>query len=99
MAYIDPVEASPDNYKLLIEEGNTRIVEMRIKAGESDITHSHPSELVYFVKGGKARVHMEGGETMEAEFPDGGVMAHGAWTHRVENIGDDDIHAIIFETK
>ena len=51
---------------------------MRIKAGESDITHSHPSDLAYFVKGGKARVHMENGETMEAEFPDGGVMAHGA---------------------
>ncbi len=42
---------------------------------------------------------MENGETREAEFPDGGVMAHGVWTHRVENIGDNDIHAVIFETK
>ena len=36
---------------------------------------------------------------MEAEFPDGGVMDHDEWTHRVENIGDTDIRAIVFELK
>ncbi len=72
---------------------------MTVKAGEKDQVHSHPSTLVYFISGGKARVLLPDGESMEAEFPDGGVMDHEPWTHQVENIGDTDIHAIIFELK
>ncbi len=97
MAYIDPTTASPDNYKLLLQEGNRRMVEMTLKAGTSDITHSHPDELVYFIQGSKIRIHLDNGESVEADIPDGHVMAHEAWTHRVENIGDRDIKAIIFE--
>ena len=97
MTYIDPLNASPDNYKLLLQEGNRRMVEMTLPAGTSDITHSHPAELVYFVKGSKVKIHVENGDAMEADIPDGHVMAHEAWTHRVENIGDHDLKAIIFE--
>ncbi len=99
MTYIDPVEASPDNYRVLLETDAYRMLEMRVPAGTSDIEHSHPSEAVYFVSGGKARVHLPDGETMDAEFPDGGVMEHDEWTHRVENTGDTDIVAVIFELK
>ncbi len=99
MSYIDPVEASPANYKLLVENDRVRLLEMIVKAGEKDEVHSHPSEMVYFISGGKARVHLADGDSMEAEFPDGGVMEHEAWTHQVENVGDTDIHAIIFELK
>lgn len=45
------------------------------------------------------RLHLPDGETAEAEFPDGGVMWHEEWTHRVENIGTSDITAIIVEGK
>ena len=99
MVYIDPTQASPANYKTLLEDGNKRMVEMTLKAGESDIEHSHPGEMVYFITGGKVQIHLQNGESMEAELPDGAVMAHEAWTHRVENIGSTDVHAIIFETK
>ena len=96
MTYIDPIEVSPTNYKQLFERGKVRVVEMTLKAGESDIEHSHPFEMVYFIKGGKARIHV-GNESVEADIPDGHLMEHEAWTHRVENIGDSDIHAIIVE--
>ena len=99
MPYIDPVEASPENYRVLLETDTYRMLEMRVPAGTSDVEHSHPSEAVYFVSGGKARVHLPDGETMDAEFPDGGVMDHGEWTHRVENTGETDIVAVIFELK
>jgi hypothetical protein len=36
---------------------------------------------------------------MEADIPDGHVMWHEEWTHRVENLGTTDIQAIIVETK
>jgi beta-alanine degradation protein BauB len=99
MAYIDPTEVSPNNYKTVWEDGPRRVVEMTLKAGETDIQHSHPNEVVYFVKGGKVKVHLENGESMEAGFPDGFVLPHDAWTHTVENVGTTDIFAIIYETK
>lgn len=99
MEYIDPVEVSPTNYELLLENDHVRVLEMKHGPGESDETHSHPSETVYFVKGGKLRVHLPDEEPMELEIPDGGVIWHEPWTHRVENIGTSEIHAIIVEAK
>ncbi len=98
MTYIDPTEVSANEYKLLWEEGDYRLVDMKLPAGVKDTEHSHPNEVVYFIKGGKVRIYV-GGETMEVDIPDGHVMAHEPWTHTVENIGDTDIHAILFERK
>ena len=95
--YIDPVEAASDNYKLLSRKGNVRVIEMSLKPGEIDNEHSHPSETVYFLQGGKLRIHLPDGSSMEAEIPDGHVMHHEPWTHRVENIGNTHVKAIIFE--
>ena len=99
MAYIDPVKASPSNYKLLFEDDTRRVLEMSLRAGERDTEHSHTSEVVYFITGSSLRIRMPNGESMEADIPDGHVMAHEAWTHTVENTGDKDLRAIIFEIK
>ena len=99
MTYIDPVQVSSKNYKTLMENEQARVLEMNLSAGESDVTHSHPSETVYFIKGGKVKIHLSDGEAMEADIPDGHVMWHEEWTHRVENVGTSDIRAIIVETK
>ena len=72
---------------------------MDLRAGESDVEHSHPSESVYFVTGSKVKIQVSGGDSMEADIPDGHVMWHEAWTHTVENIGNVDLKAIIVESK
>ena len=97
MQYQDPVQVSPDNYRLLLENGSYRMVEMWLPAGTSDIEHSHPDEMVYFITGGKVRIHLPDADAVELEIPDGHVMKHEPWTHRVENIGTTDIKAILFE--
>ena len=99
MAYIYPTTASPDNYKLLHEDDEIRLIEMTLNAGETDKQHSHKDELVYFVSGGSVRIHLPDGQSMDAEIPDGHVMAHEAWTHTVENTGSKNVKAIIFEKK
>ena len=98
MTYIDPVESSPNNYKVLEENEHVRMLEMIVPPGESDNLHSHPDEAVYFITGGKARVTVDG-EQMEMELPDGATMLHEGWTHQVTNIGDTEIRAIIVESK
>jgi|SRR3990170_7799741 len=99
MSYIDPVKASPSNYKSLLENEHVRVLQMDLKAGQSDEMHSHPDETVYFVRGSKVKIHLSDGETLEADLPDGHVMWHEEWTHRVENVGSSDILAIIVESK
>ena len=99
MAYIDPVKSSPGNYKVLMENDHVRVLEMNLKAGETDNTHSHPDETAYFIKGSKLKSHLPDGGAMEAEIPDGYVMWHEAWTHTVENVGSSDVRAIVVESK
>lgn len=99
MDYIDPVEVSPENYKVLLENDSVRVLEMVLPAGKKDETHSHPSETVYFLSGGKAKIHLPDGNVVEADIPDGHVMWNEAWTHQVENAGGTDIRAIIVESK
>jgi quercetin dioxygenase-like cupin family protein len=98
MDNLDPVVASPNEYRLLLDTPEARVVEMRLPPGTSDQAHSHPHEYVYFIHGGKARVHVDGA-TIELDPPDGHIMDHEPWTHRVENIGDREILALIFELK
>lgn len=99
MAYIDPVTASPKHYKTLMENDQVRVLEMTLRAGDTDQQHSHPDETVYFVRGGKVKIHLPDGQAVEANLPDGHVMWHEAWTHTVENAGGSDITAIIVERK
>ena len=99
MTYIDPVEVSPSSYKPLFENDEVRVLEMSLRAGEKDEVHSHPSETVYFVKGGKVKIRLPNGAAMEADIPDGHVMWHEPLTHQVENVGSSDIKAIIVESK
>jgi mannose-6-phosphate isomerase-like protein (cupin superfamily) len=99
MTYIDPVQVSPGHYKTLLENDHVRVLEMTLKAGEKDEVHSHPSEVAYFVKGGKVVIHLTDGQAMEADIPDGHVMWHEEWTHQVENVGNRDLYAIVVESK
>ena len=99
MTYIDPVQASPNNYKLLWEDDVHRVLEMDLKAGETDNQHSHTSEVVYFVSGSSVKIHLPDGNEVEADISDGHVMASDPWTHTVENTGSKDLKAIIFEVK
>ena len=82
-----------------MENEHVRVLEMTLKAGESDQVHSHQDETVHFVKGGKIKTHLPDGGVMEADIPDGHVMWHEAWTHRVENVGSSDVRAIIVGPK
>ena len=99
MAYIDPVKVSPANYKALLDNDDVRVLQMELKAGQSDVEHSHPTVTVYFINGGKVKIHLPDGNADDVDVPDGHVMFHEAWTHRIENVGTTDIKAIIFEVK
>ena len=100
MLYIDPTRSAPEHYKLLLENEHVRVLEMNLPAGARDNEHSHSDETVYFVTGpSKVRIHLPGGDSIEADLPNGHIMWHEAWTHSVENIGQAKIRAVIVEQK
>ena len=100
MSFVDPAKVSPDFYKLLHEDEHSRVLELHLPAGASDVEHAHPTHhVVYFIKGGKVRMHVPGGDPIDLDPPDGFLLPHEPWTHRVENIGTNELHVIIFERK
>jgi hypothetical protein len=97
MAYVDPVQVSPEYYKELLKDETSRLLMMSLPAGKSDVEHSHPREMVYFLQGGKIRVHVPGKDPVDLEIPNGHTMENEPWTHRIENVGTTEIRALIFE--
>lgn len=91
--------ASPDHYTVLKENDQVLVLKMALEPGDADAMHRHHNETVYFQKGGQLSIESLNGDTLEAEVPDGHVMWHQAWTHRVTNVGDDTVIAIIVEDK
>ena len=91
--------ASPEKYELLLENERALVLKMVLKPGESDSFHRHNNETVYFEKGSKLKIETPGGEPIIADVPDGHVMWHEAWTHRVTNLGEQTAVAIIVEEK
>ncbi|MDG6097754.1 hypothetical protein EXU34_09875 [Alteromonas sp. ZYF713] len=91
--------ASPLQYEMLLENDRALVLKMVLKPGESDAFHRHNNETVYFEKGSKLKIETLGGESVIADVPDGHVMWHEAWTHRVTNLGEQTAIAIIIEEK
>ena len=90
-------EASPDVYKSVMNNGRVNVLEMRLEPGKKDNWHRHPPETVYFVKGGKLKIHLPDGTAVIKDVADGEVMWHEKWIHRVENIGQTTVFAVIVE--
>jgi hypothetical protein len=93
-------------YRVLFENEAVRVVEHWLEPGESELEHTHPPMVAYFVQGATAMVTEADGSTSEATIPTGAFL-DGAdnprllewWTHSLENTGDTPLHSILVEFK
>jgi quercetin dioxygenase-like cupin family protein len=97
---IDALKASPENFKLLLENDHVRVLEYTLKPGAKDQTHTHPPKSSYVVSGGKLKVNLEKGESLifDEKAGDASWMDH-VGKHWVENIGTTEIKIILTEVK
>lgn len=95
----DPVEVAPNVYKTLFENERVRLLEVRLAAGDSSEMHSHPDYVVYNLSAGKVKFSSGSGETEEVELPEGTAMWRDAEEHATENVGGNDVRALLFELK
>src|SRR5207253_6753229 len=80
----DPVKTSPQYYKVLLENDQVRVLEYRLKAGEKEPMHSHPTGVVYVLSGTKLKFSHSGGRTEEraaaaGERRFGAIRRHTRW--------------------
>lgn len=96
----DPVKVAPDNYKVLLNNDQVRVLEFTDQPGDKIGMHTHANDyLVYFVAPMKRRFGMPDGKMVDVEAPSGEARWLGPVTHTEENIGDEGAHVVIVEFK
>ena len=95
----DAVQVAPHVYTVLLENERVRLLEVRLKPGDSSAMHSHPAYVIYGLEGGRVKFNSPSGETAEIEIKAGDVMWREPEEHAVDNIGSTEAHALLFELK
>ena len=95
----DDLRVNADSVHLKFENDRVRVLESILQPGQKEKMHSHPSFLVYVIKGGKIRIHLADGKTTETELKGGDVIFRDPVTHWGENIGTTEIDEILVELK
>ena len=99
-AAIDPVEVSPDRFKVLLENDNVRVIEYALAPGERDEWHTHPAKVSWVLSGGKLRISLADSSSFEAEEKQGAASWMSALPrHYARNIGDTPVRIVLVEPK
>jgi quinol monooxygenase YgiN/quercetin dioxygenase-like cupin family protein len=95
----DPVPIYPANYKVLIENEQVRVMDFRLRKGDTEDFHSHPAHVLYVLEPFKIRFRFPDGRTGMREVKQGEVLFSEAVTHSPANVGKTDAHGILIELK
>jgi beta-alanine degradation protein BauB len=95
----DPVPIYPANYKVLVENEQVRVMDFRLRKGDSEDFHSHPAHVLYVLEPFKIRFRFPDGRTGMREVKGGEVLFSEAVTHSPVNVGETDAHGILIELK
>jgi len=95
----DAAEAAPNVYTVLFENERVRLLEARVKPGDSSPMHSHPDYLVYGLGDGKVTFTSSSGDSADVELKTGQTMWREAEEHSAKNLGSTDVVALLVELK
>ncbi len=95
----DAAAAAPNVYTVLFENERVRLLEARVKPGDSSAMHSHPNYLVYGLGDSKVTFTSASGDSVDVELKSGQTMWREAEEHSAQNLGSTDVVALLFELK
>ncbi len=95
----DPLKLYPDNYEVLVENDRVRVMDFKLRKGDTEEFHDHPAHVLYVIQGFKVRFSLPDGSSRIRETKAGDVIFSEAVTHSPVNIGDSDAHGILVELK
>ena len=82
---------------VLAEDQEVRVLRYAPHKGDRTPIHSHPSAVVYVIKGGRIKVTMPDGSTTISQLKTGEALIRPPVTHSDEAL--DDVEAILIEFK
>jgi quercetin dioxygenase-like cupin family protein len=95
---LDPVATNPDNYKVVFENDQVRVLEYTDKPGHLTTPHEHPDSVMYTLSSFRRRLISDQGQK-EVEITAGTTAWLSAQKHAGENIGNTDTRVIFVELK
>lgn len=95
----DPVPLYPGNYQVLIENDRVRVMDFRLRKGDTEKFHMHPAHVLYVLAPLKIKFTFPDGRVGMREAKPGEVLYSEAVTHSPLNVGESDAHGILIELK
>jgi quercetin dioxygenase-like cupin family protein len=93
----DALQFGLKHQQLMAEDAKVRVIRFAPNAGDKTPMHSHPSYVVYVVKGGRVKYTLPDGTTTVSDLKTGQVLLKPPVTHSDEAI--DAVETIIVELK
>lgn len=93
----DAMQYGLKHLSVLAEDQKVRVIRYAPHKGDKTPIHSHPSAVVYVVKGGRVKYTMPDGTTKISELKTGEALIRPPVTHSDEAL--DDVEAILIEIK
>lgn len=95
----DPAKVDPGHFKVILNNAQVRIMDVRMKPGEKSPMHSHPNHVICSLTGGTTKFTLANGKSETATAKPGQAVFHNAETHTVENVGKKEAHSLDIELK
>lgn len=97
---IDAVRASPDRFRVLLDNNEVRVVEYVLQPGQRDQWHTHPAKVSYVVNGGTLRITLADGTSAVSEERQGTARwMNTLGRHYATNIGKTPVRIVLVEVK
>ncbi len=97
---VDALTASPENFRLLLENDRVRVLEYTLLPGKRDRRHTHPRRVAHILSGGTLRVHFSDGRHLDFEEKTGtSEWSDPSPLHDPENIGTTPIRILLVDVK
>jgi quercetin dioxygenase-like cupin family protein len=95
----DPAVVAGDVYKMVLENDQVRVFDVRFKPGQKAMMHDHPSHVVYVLADYTLDLKTPDGKKMEIPLKTGQTFFMEAGPHEAVNIGKTEGHALVVELK
>jgi quercetin dioxygenase-like cupin family protein len=95
----DAVKVAPDSYKVLLENDQVRVLEVRIKRGAKSEMHSHPRSVAICLNDQRLNFTFPNGKSEDADLKRGQAVWLDGISHAVENVGTEDVSSVVVELK
>jgi quercetin dioxygenase-like cupin family protein len=96
----DVLVAANKAYKLLLENDQVRVMEVRLKPGETAPMHNHPNPHVVYVKShSRLKLTFSDGKDNVVDLKAGQTLWLDAGPHEAQNAGDTEFDNLVIEVK